>query len=226
MNYRAYWNLDPAVFELFKDHQMPSDECFRTLEEAQKIFSSDSKRNNSSEELFYITRYLEVPYSNVIAAKQAMSKVFHRNAADIEDAYYQDPEWLFITADAVYAFADYLKTLFSDADLIWSIYKKAARLGLEKTQYRIETVFKCLGTEIGERVIQNDLENDAWLFYLWFTDPAACIEYMTECGLTPEKVLHLLECEPRFLFEYKEGRKNKYHHDQRYIDFVICKYNN
>lgn len=226
LSYQEHSDHNPEPFEFFLNKQMPTDECFRTLEEAQKIFSAGTNKSEISEELSLISRYLVVPYSNVVVAKQAMSEVFPSNSAEIEDAYYQDPEWLFITADSVYAFAEYLKTRFSDTDLIWSIYRKAALLGLEKTKHRIDTVLERLGVEIGEKVIRNDIKGDAWLFYLWFTDPAGCIEYMLECGLSPEKVLYLLECEPQLLFEYKEDRKLKYHHDQKYIDFVIHKYAN
>lgn len=222
-NYREYPHDDHILFELFNDHQMPSDDCFRTLAEAQKIFEAHKKRKYS-DELDFIDRYLTVPFCDVIAAKNVMKTVFGQTDANVDEAYYQDPDWLFISADSVSAFANYLKTKFSDLSLVWSIYRNTALLGLKKTQQRIDTVLELLGEDIGEKVIRNDLKGEAWLFYLWFTDPIGCIAYMLESGLTPENVLYLLECEPQFLFEYKEDRKLKYHHDQRYIDFVIQKY--
>lgn len=224
--YCEYQAYDSSSFELFENHQMPSDDCFRTLAEAQKIFASNTDRTEYTTELTAPIRYLEIPYCNVSAAKTTMMECFGCNESDVEVAYCQDPEWLFITEDAVNAIADFLKTRFFDRVLIWSIYKKAALLGVEKIQYRINTVMEMLGTEIGEKVIRNDLRGDAWLFYQWFTDPVGCIEYMLECGLTPAKILVLLENEPHFLFEYKEGRKLKYHHNQEYIDCVISKYRN
>ena len=224
--YREYQVYDPSSFNLFKNHQIPSDDCFKTLAEAQKIFSADINKSEYTKELDFISRYLEVPYSTVVATKQEMTECFACSSDDIEDAYYQSPEWLFITVDTVKPFADFLHSKFHDSELIWSIYKKAAPLGLEKTQYRINRVLEILGPVIGEEVIRNDLQEDAWLFYLWFTDPVGCIEYMRERGMTPEKILNLLKHEPRFLFEYKEDRKLKYLHDQEYIDYVINKYVN
>ena len=156
--------------------------------------------------------------------KRTMSINFNCSEEEVNTAYYQAPEWLFITEKSVKDFAAFLKSKFDDPELLWAIYKKAALLGLEKTQYRINSVLNVLGLEIGEKLIRNDLQGGAWLFYLWFTDPIACIKYMMECGLTPEKILYLLDCEPDFLFEYKEERKLKYHHDQVYIDSVILKY--
>ena len=222
--YREYQAYDPSNSDLFRNHQIPSDDCFRTLAEAQKIFSGDTNKSKYLAELNSISRYLEIPYSTVIATKQKMAECFICSTNDIEDAYYQSPEWLFITVDTVKPFSDFLHDRFCDSELAWSIYKKAALLGLEKTEYRINRVLEILGPVIGEEVIRNDLKGDAWLFYLWFTDPVGCVEYMAERGMTPEKILNLLKHEPQFLFEYKEGRKKKYLHDQEYIDCVINKY--
>lgn len=224
--YREVQNYDPVSFELFRDHQIPSADCFRTLAEAQRIFVSRTDRTRSSTELLCIVRYLEIPYSCVLTARKTMTASFDRSNADIDNAYLQDPEWLFITADLVEAFASFLNAKFSDRELVWNIYKKAALLGLEKTQGRINNILELLGPEIGEEVIRNDLYGDAWLFYRWFTDPVGCVEYMLECGLTPKKVQFLLDNEPDFLFEYKEGCKHKYNHNQAYIDMVIRKYTN
>ncbi len=222
--YREYQNYDPNCFEIFNDHRIPSDDCFRTLAEAQKISAANTDKSGYSTELSYIRRYLEIPYSQVVEAKKAMAINFNRCEDDVHTAYYQAPEWLFITEKSVTDFAAYLKSKFDEPELLWAIYKKAALLGLEKTQYRIDTVLDVVGSEIGEKLIRFDLQGGAWLFYLWFTDPVGCIKYMLERGLTPEKILYLLECEPDFLFEYKEDRKLKYHHNQEYIDSVILKY--
>lgn len=222
--YRLNQNYDPKYFEIFEGHQIPSDDCFRTLAEAQKIFSANANKSDYCTELAFIGLYLEIPYSQVLKAKKTMACKFNRSEDDVNLAYYQSPEWLFITEKAVNDFDVFLKSKFDDLDFIWAIYKKAALLGLEKTQYRINSVLELVGLENGEKLIRFDLQHGAWLFYLWFTDPVACIKYMLERNLTPEKILYLLEREPDFLFEYKEDRKLKYHHDQDYIDAVISKY--
>ena len=224
LSYQEHSNYNPEPFEFFQDKQMPSDDCFRTLAEAQKILSANTNKSKCLEELAFISRYLEIPYSMVITTKQKIVECFACSANDIEEAYYQSPEWLLITVDTVKPFSDFLHERFCDSALVWSIYKRAVLLGLEKTEYRINRVLEILGPTIGEEVIRNDLRGDAWLFYLWFTDPVGCIEYMAERGMTPENIFVLLTQEPQFLFEYKEGRKTKYLHNQEYIDCVINKY--
>lgn len=229
----GYRDSNPAYFELFKNHQMPSDDCFKTLAEAQKIFASKSDGEKDSKELDFIDRYLKTPYSDVLCAKSAMSDKFGCGESDIDAVYAQDPEWLLISADSVNAFAAFLGTKFSDSELIWSIYKEAALLGLEETQRRINKVLALLGVEIGEKVIRNDLQGDAWLFYRWFTDPVGCIGYMLEHGMTPEKVLKVLKQEPQLLYVYKETREweHKYLPESvnsmmQIMDSTIRKYSN
>ena len=222
--YQLNQNYDPDYFEIFENHRIPSDDCFRTLEEAQKIFAANIDKSGYSTELSFIRRYLEIPYSQVVETKRSMAENFNLGEEEVNMAYYQAPEWLFITEKTVADFAVFLKSKFDDLDFVWAIYKKAALLGLEKAQYRINSVLELLGVESGEKLIRFDLLGGAWLFYPWFTDPVTCIRYMLERGLTPEKILYLLECEPDFLFEYKEDRKLKYHHDQEFIDSVILKF--
>lgn len=210
--------------DIFLDGRLPEDDCFRTLAEAQRIFELNTGISEYVKELDPIERYLMVPYGDVLEAKRAMSEAFNQSEDEVEAAYAQGPEWLFISADSVKEFASFLNAEFPDSRFVWDIYKNAALLGPDCAQYRIKRVLEMLGRDIGEMVIQNDIQGDAWLFYRWFTDPVGCIEYMLECGLTPEKVYNLLEKEPSFLFEYKEDRKQKYNHDQEYIDAVIGRY--
>jgi hypothetical protein len=214
----------PAYFDAFEDHRIPSDECFRTLAEAQSIFLSRNDRSEFSVELDSIDRYLKVPYSDVIQAKKDIAGSFGVSDSAVGEMYCQDPEWLLITPESVKLFDAFLRTKFSDQELIWSIYKEAALLGFDNAQYRINKVFELLGAETGEKVIRNDLQGNAWLFYRWFTDPVGCISYMRECGLTPDQILNLLKHEPLILYVYKEGCKVSYNHDQQFIDMVIRKF--
>lgn len=217
----GYRDYNPAYFELFKNQQMPSDDCFRTLAEAQIIFASKTDSGNDSQELDFIDRYLNVPYSVVVEAKTEIAGSFGVDGSSVEAVYAQAPEWLLITADSVKAFASFLHTQFRDPDLIWSIYKEAALLGLEKTQYRIDNILDLLGAEIGEMVIRNDLQGESWLFYRWFTDPVGCIRYMLECGLTPDKIQIILQQEPRLLYVYKETRAWEHKYLPEVVDSMM-----
>lgn len=229
----GYRDYNPAYFELFRNQQMPSDDCFRTLAEAQVIFASKTDSGNDSQELDFIDRYLNVPYSDVVEVKKEIARSFDVDDSSVEAVYAQDPEWLLITADSVKAFSDFLHSQFRDPDLMWSIYKEAALLGLEKTQYRIDNVLDLLGAKIGEMVIRKDLQGEAWLFYRWFPDPVGCIRYMLECGLAPDKIQIILQQEPRLLYVYKETRawEHKYLPEvvdsmMHFMDSTIQKYLN
>ena len=218
--YRENLACGGEVYDCFKEKAMPSDECFRTLTEAVLL----SGTSGADLSVLDIANYLAIPYQNVTDAKKAIGKSFGRSVDEVEKDCYFEAEWLLLSADTVREFAAYLNSTFSDKVLVWAIFTKAALLGFEIAQQRIQAVITLLGIDIGEKVIRNDVRGRAWLFYRWFTDPIACLEYMLECRLTPEKVLQLLEREPDILYEYKEGRKLKYHHKQDYIDFIIRRF--
>lgn len=220
----GYRDLCRPSFELSENRQLPSDDCFRTLKEALRIFESCPYQSGYARELDCVEGYLKMPYSQVIAAKKAMAETFGARESDIEELYAQDPEWLLISADTVSAFGDLLGARFSDPEVLWSIFKGAAHLGLESTQKRMDRVLELLGGEIGEQVIRNDLQTGPWLFYRFYSDPVGCIEYMLECGLTPGQVMIALKENPLMLYIFKENRKPSYNHDQKYIDQTIFKY--
>lgn len=219
----GYRALNRAHFELSKELRLPSDDCFRTLAEAQKIFAA-KERGEFSRELHNIEKFLKMPYSEVIAAKKAMSESFGCSESDMEAVCAESSEWLLITTDSVKDFAAYLGGKFTDPELCWTIYKEAALLGLEKTEQRINAVFELLGPEHGEAAIREDAHGYGWLYYRWYTDPIGCIGYMLQCGLTPDKIPNILKQEPVLLYFYKEIRTLSYNHDQKYIDQTIKKY--
>ena len=138
--------------------------------------------------------------------------------------YCDDEAWLFVTADSVSVLADYLKSVFTDADLAWKVFQKAALLGAEKSKERIAAVLNMLGEEIGRKVIRTDINDSGWLFYRFYTDPVGCIDYLKKCGLTPERVLDIMEHDSYILYMYKEGCRPKYNHDQERIDILIQRY--
>lgn len=221
----GYRDLDRAYFELSENLQLPSDDCFKTLAEAQKIFASKD-RGKYSRELDLVEKYLKVPYGDVLSAKDAMCAVFGCSKEEIEEIYAQDPEWLLVSADSVRDFSDFLSTRFADPELGWSVFRNAAFLGLEKSEQRISAVLELLGPEHGEAAIREDARGYGWLYYRWYTDPVGCIAYMLQCGLTPDKIPNILRQEPVLLYAYKEIRTWAYNHDQEYIDKTIQKYLN
>ena len=208
---------------LFEGRRMPSEDCFRTLAEAQRVHES-TRQGPCDTDLEDIHLYLQVPYASVTGAKKAAARVFRRNESELEELYAREPEWLLVSADAVHGFADFLSGTFRDPELCWGIYREAALLGLEETRRRIQAVLSLLGEETGEAVIRNDLQRSAWLYYRWYTDPVACIRHLLERGLTPGQVRDLLQREPLVLYAYKQGRRLSYNHNQRFIDSVVQAY--
>lgn len=206
--------------------RFPSDKCMETLAEAQRIISQSTIDKHLTRELdnYNIYRFLQTPCENWKSAKVAAVLCFCRSQEEVDDTFCSDEDWLFVTSDTVYLLADYLKSAFSDADLAWKIFQKAALLGAEKSKERITTVLDLLGEEIGRKAIYTDINDSGWLFYRFYTDPIGCIGYLKECGLTSEKVLNLIEHDSYILYMYKEGCRRKYNHDQERINFLIQKY--
>lgn len=222
----GYRDLEQMHVELSANRQLPSDDCFRTLAEAQKIFEASPWKSEHSKELSGVGSYLNMPYSQVLAAKREMEETFGVSERDVDALYGENPEWLLISQNSVKEFATYLCSKFSDPELLWPIYKGAALLGIEQTRSRLHQVFYLLGAEVGEQVIRNDLKNGPWLYYRWFSDPVGCIAYMRQCGLTPDQIRVILEKAPLVLYMFKEYRKRSYGHDQEYIDQKIRQYAN
>lgn len=201
---------------------LPSEECFQTLKEAQNMISK--KRGNWSISESEIAKLLQTPSSQWQQTKQAITECFGCSNDTVDVMFQEEVQLLLVTADSVYAFADYLKSVFTDEAIIWKIYQNAVLLGLESTRNRITSVLDTLGEEFGHKVILADVENDCWLFYRYYTDPAGAIAYMKDFGLTSEKILTVVRENPHILYLYKEREKRSYGHDQERIDNLLRGY--
>ena len=212
-------------FELEEQKQyalLPDEKCLATLKEAQWILSG--KTNPSELHAYMIDRFLQVSCHRWQSAKAAIMECFGCDQKTVDALYDEDEEWLFVSADAVTELAGYLKSLFHDDGIVWNVFRSAALLGADTTKTRIEAVLDMLGEEVGKKVISTDAENNAWLFYRFYTDPVGCVAYMKDCGLTPVKILTVIRMEPDILYFYKEGRRLSYYHDQDQIDGIIQRY--
>lgn len=221
----AYAEYCRDGYELWEDLRLgvlPSDACFQTLEEAQKIISqkSDSWHISESE----IAKLLQTPVSQWQQAKQAVMECFGCTKDTVDAVFREDVRWLFVTADSVYSFAEYLKGLFPEEAIAWKIYRNAVFPGLETTRNRIGSVLDTLGDDYGRKVIRMDAEHECWLFYMYYTDPAGAIAYMKNFGLTPEKILTVIREKSYILYMYKDRQKRSYGHDQEQIDDLLRGY--
>lgn len=201
---------------------LPDDKCLETLKAAQRIVSG--KPEYYALQDGSIARLLRVPCDRWQSAKAAIMECFGCSEETVDVLFNEDAKWLFVSPDSVYELADCLKALFSDKDIAWRIFRRAALLGVNTSKSRIYAVLDMLGEEFGKKVIRADAEENVWLFYMYYSDPVGCIAYMKESGLAPEKILTVVEQDPDILYLYKEGRKRSYNHDQDYIDSIIQRY--
>jgi len=222
----AYAEYCRTQVELLEQEQygvLPADNCLETLKEAQKIVSGKAER--FALEDYSIERFLRIPCEQWQSAKNAIMECFTCTKETVDALFEADPEWLTLTADAVYDAADYLEATFSDNNLAWIIFCKGALYGVEeRIKSRTAAILDLLGEEFGRKVIRMDVEAGEWIYWGYYSDPVGCLAYMLECGLTQEKILTLIEKEPNILYLYKIDRRLSYCHDQNHIDEIIRRY--
>ena len=201
---------------------LPSDQGLETLKKAQEIVSGITGASELSE--YSIDRFVRIPSDQWQSAKAAIVKCFGCDDATVDALFREDPDWLTLTENVVCESAGYLHATLSDRDLSWRVFRRGILFGKEMIMSRIAAVLDMTGAEYGLQIIRADAEAGGWLFWDYYSDPVGCIAYMKECGLSPERILTVIEEMPNFLYQYKKGRKTGYGHDQEYIDSIIRKY--
>lgn len=202
---------------------LPSKNCLETLKEAQRIASGRPETYKLDE--YTIDQFLRIPCDQWQSAKNAMMECFGCTKETVDDLFVENAEWLTLTADEVYDAADYLEATFSDNNLSWKIFCRGVLFGVEeRIKSRTAAILDLLGEEFGRKVIRIDTEANQWIYWGYYSDPVGCLAYMLECGLSPEKILELIEKEPNFLYMYRIDRRLSYDHNQEYIDRIIRKY--
>ena len=202
---------------------LPSENCLETLKEAQRITSGRPETYKLDD--YTIDRFLRIPCDQWQSAKNAIMECFGCTQKTVDALFDEDAQWLDLTADAVYDAANYLEATFSDNNLSWKIFCKGVLFGVEeRIKSRTAAILDLLGEEFGIKVIRMDAGASQWIYWGYYSDPVGCLAYMQECGLTPEKILELIEKEPDFLYMYKIDRRLSYDHNQEYIDMIIQRY--
>lgn len=200
----------------------PADAVLTTLKEAQRINSARKRSVEFSDGI--IDRFLQIPCDRWKSAKSAIMECFGCSKETVDALFDEDPEWLLLTSETIYDIADYLKATLSDEDLSWKLFRRGTIFGAERIKSRTAAILDLLGEEFGRKVIRIDAEADQWIYWGYYSDPVGCLAYMQECGLTPEKILTLIEKEPDILYLYKIDRRLSYCHNQEYIDRIIQRY--
>lgn len=202
---------------------LPANDMLETLKEAQRIICKNPK--SSDLDAYTIDHFLRIPCDQWQSAKNAIMECFGCTKETADALFDEDAEWLTLADEAVYDAADYLKETFSDNNLAWKIFRRGALFGVEeRIKSRTAAIQDLLGPEFALKVICADAEASEWIYWGYYSDPVGCLAYMLECGLSPEKILELIEKEPNFLYMYRIDRRLSYDHNQEYIDMIIQRY--
>lgn len=220
--YADYCRIQYETAEQMEYASLPDDKCLETLKAAQRIVDQKPEYHELQDST--IDRLLRIPCDKWQAAKTAIMECYGCGQENVDALFQEDEEWLFISEDSVFALADCLKAALSDQNAARKVFPRAALLDVDIVKSRIAAVINMLGEEFGKKVICTDADENGWLFWRFYSDPVGCIAYMKECGLTPEKILTVIQKEPCILYMYKEGRRLSYGHDQEHIDHVIRRY--
>ena len=202
----------------FENNTIPSENCFKTLSEAQRILSSKGNLENIPP--LEIHAYLKRPYEKVERTKSAIQIHTGWTAQELDELF-STPEWLLIDDASVHQFFAWLKDNYTDK-LPAKIYKKAALIGLEETQRRIHAITDLLGPDKCYELIQLEANRYGWLFYGYKTDPVDCVKFlMGEKNLSAEKVIEILNIEQDLFYHYNNFRK---HRDLDTLNRLMNKY--
>lgn len=207
----------------FENNTIPSENCFKTLSEAQCILKRFSaKRNLENIPPLEIHAYLKQPYEKVERTKSAIQIHTGWTAQELDELF-SAPEWLLIDEASVHQFFAWLKDNYTDK-LPAKIYKKAALIGIEETQRRIHEITDLLGPDKCYELIQLEANRYGWLFYGYKTDPVDCVKFLLEeKGFSAEKVLEILNNEPDLFYHYNKSNFRK-HYGQEAFNRMINKY--
>ncbi len=212
-----------------KNNTLPSDECFHTLKEVQRILLDKYKKNHKFNYVLtsqHISKLLSIPYSSVTSTQDMLSYCCDLSIERIHKMYEDNIDWFFVKSSSVSALYDSLKEKFEDVSLVNRLVQKSILLGKETAIKRISDTVETLGYEYGLVLLNLEARrSDGWLFYGLYNDPIGCLHYMKdEMKLSPKTIIHIIRCEPLILYAYKEVKNSLYAHDQKHIDETISKY--
>lgn len=202
---------------------LPTDEQLRTLEEALRIHAGTAGQSPLHPRVLGchgIYRCLQVPCTAWQEAKGAIAECFGIGSAEVDALYGGNYEWLLVPAETVRTLAALLLPIYSNPAEALQVFTKAAFANTYTAQYRISAVQQMLGPEIGRKLMLADCRRFGYLFSRHDNDPVSCISYMLYRGLTPEKILEMIEGGSNILNDYKNDTYSLVH-QQQMIDRII-----
>lgn len=205
------WNrIDIKLGAIKEKDILPSDECFRTLAEAQRIVLASAMNKTNPRELHVteIQRFLCIPDAQWKEAKCTIAKFFNKSESAVDLIYDTDEGWLLKTAEECLDAAFYVNYLCQgDERVAWKLYGYAGLIGREKLEKNTEAIFELLGPEDSFKLIKTDVFSGNWLFNRYdLANPRRCVTYLKQCGLSNAQILELLSNEGYILLLFNSTK--------------------
>jgi len=212
----------------FEDHELPVDDCFKTLVAARNAMKVKSSTNYTEAFTPIVVKdILQVPYACVIEAALSICK----NTGFSENAVYRwyegELSMFFVKKETVDELAFFITSVF-DEKICKALFKEAIILGVEESKRRIEALMVNTGHFAYEIIysLYVKRQSGSYLLYPYYTNPVEAIDYLGEF-FDKETVSHILATDAWYLYVYKDSAYHNsphYGHDREYIKNLINAY--
>lgn len=183
----------------FKNDEMPSDDCFKTLSAICDILL---KKSPASITKFLINSILTLPYSEVEEARHIIERFFCNHKQDIDALYKENEKVYFLLCEGAEYLCRMITSYIADQDKAWEVFAKAVTVGIYQAELRLDAVFEAVGEERAPEIIYASAVN-GWLLHPRDTDPAEAIKYLMTM-FDAQTICKILLEQPAYLNLYKE----------------------
>lgn len=212
----------------FEGHELPSEDCFRTLVAARNAMKAGTPSDYKKYfDVLTVKKILQVPYVQVIEAAAEICRATGFSDNVVCRWYAENIDMFFLTKKTVEKFSDHV-SMFFGKKILRLIFKEAIVLGADEAIRRIDGLFKHTGIyakEVLDALYEKSRET-AYLFYPYYTDPVDAMAHLREY-FDEETTAHILSSNVRYLYVYKHKDYHdapRYRHTHKYIDNLVEKY--
>ena len=183
----------------FKNDEIPSDDCFKTLGEACKTLYA---KGEPSITVMEVSNILKIPYSRVYAAKERMFELFPGRFSEIYKFVYGGLGIIYTDRDKIDCVYNLVSEYFSEPDGKWKAFERAVELGEECSRERFSAVVEAVGEKLALKVVYEATVN-GFLLYPYYTDPVGAIKMLRK-RFDGETTAKILINETDYLYLYKD----------------------
>lgn len=202
-NFQIY---EDGLLPEFELKEVPSDECFKTLQTFCNTVSDKYVPNE-----FIIHKLLHIPFSKIQATKDLLMDFI--DVSSIEQAYLK-PEMYFVEP----VFINELRFFLESKNINnYSIFFIEALILGKSAIDRVNEIFELLDISSAEKIVSQA--------YIWYpySDPVGLIKYMLDQGLTNTQISDVLIHDPILIMNFRKERTLRAGHNQEYVDHTIAK---